>query len=200
MSEDLSPTVRSYLEGLPRGADSYPDCVAKGAVMRSVLDSLSFEDCMHRVPPAVAELLRHPPPVTSWVSEVHAVCVLMLARDRHFATDEAFLGWVKERNQALLHGPMYRVLMMVLSPSILVHGAERRWSAFHRGTKLRVEMMGSHAEARFLFPVGMWNALMIRALSIVLEVVLEGSGAKNVRMGLTALGPGTASVVASWSA
>jgi hypothetical protein len=83
--------MRSYLERLPLGVDSHPECEVKASVLRDVLATRSLGDVLDALPVPVRELVTDPPPINAWIREVHALVAMLAIRDRHFAPGAAGL-------------------------------------------------------------------------------------------------------------
>ena len=182
---DRVPTLASYLARLPRGVESYPEVTVKASVYRDALESLSLDECLGDLPGAVAELVRHPLPVTAWVPEVHSLAILIAIRDRHFATTAAGLdsyeAWVFERNSRLLKRPLYRALFLLVSPERLLSGVERRWSAFRRGTSARlVEKAVGLAEIEISHPPHLYDRCVERGMCGAFRAAASAAGARDV--------------------
>lgn len=130
------PSVDRYLERLPRGLSSHPECQVKASVYRDALASHGLESVISELPRELRELVLEPPPVSSWVPEVYANSIMMAIRDVHFEPGTvgvtAYSEWTRQRNLLLLTRPLYRALFLLLSPERLLKGLQRRWGAFRR--------------------------------------------------------------------
>lgn len=128
----MGTLLRDYLERLPRGLDSHPECTARAEPYREIWD---------RVPPpqrdAQVGLAWERYAGESWVPEVLASATTLCQRDS-LDDDDAFLRWCYAINVDLFRGPLLRGLMRVLSPTLVVMGGARRWGVLHRGTELQV--------------------------------------------------------------
>ncbi|MCZ7677693.1 MAG: hypothetical protein M5U28_02505 [Sandaracinaceae bacterium] len=158
MDPERFPSAAAYLARLPEGLASHPQCVVKASVLRDVADARPLgPDDLAALPGPVAQLVREPPPVSSWVPEVHALVAMIAIRDRHFAPGEiglsAYEEWTYERNKKLLARPLYRALFLLLSPERLLRNVGNRWAMFRRGSRLElVERSASSATVRLSFP------------------------------------------------
>ena len=98
------PSVRAYLERLPFGIDSHPECEVKASVLRDALASRALDSDLDALPAPVRELVRSLPPVSAWIREVHALVAMLAIRDRYFAPGPAGLEeyevWTRQRNRA----------------------------------------------------------------------------------------------------
>lgn len=184
MEPVLHPSVARYLALLPEGLASFPEAQAKGAILREVID-----DRLYRIEPAslpreLAALYRDPPTVSQWCPEVHFNALVLAVHDQYFAGadgEAAFDRWAYDRNRRMLDKPLYRILFSVASPSHLLHGVKRRWSAFRRGTELRVDSLdGTEGWLSLTHPPHLVTDLEARGLAGALRAALELSGGRNV--------------------
>jgi hypothetical protein len=131
--------VQRYLDGLPRGLDSHPAFLQKASVFRQFLELGSGVN-LGALPAPLADLARDPPPVTDWVSEVHATATYLGLADLQGWDDDALVARALQLNQRLLSSPLYRVLMLVVSAPMLIRGAADRWATMHKGIRLAVTL------------------------------------------------------------
>lgn len=175
------PIAAKYLARLPDGIRSYPDCQAKGSVLRSVLDTAPFALPTAGLPSEAAELVAAPPLPSEWMSEV--ILNVLLMAYQQLMPREQYLRWCYDRNRALLNTSLYRVLFLVVSPERLYVGMPQRWAAFRRGTKLQLaEMRGQVATLEYTFPRLLQDAdtceLMAEALSAAGDAATGGTGTR----------------------
>src|SRR5438874_8878947 len=129
--------MEAYLESLPNGLESFADHTQKVAFYRQFVEDHGLKARAAELPPEVARLVTHPDPVNAWISEARVNAVYLGACDLLFADDEGLIDAVYRMNVRVLRGPLYRIMMMVASPKVIVRNAESRWGAFHRGVRLK---------------------------------------------------------------
>lgn len=172
--------MNEYLGGLPLGLASYPEHRQKASVVRAFADAMPTTGLAALLPRELVPLLEPVPPGL-WIPEVHANALLLAQRDACVASDDDFIAGFHRANTALLTGPLYKLLMMVISPEFLISNAAQRWKVFHRGITLETsESRKGHALLRLSFPVGLLPPLLARGYSTAFEVALVAAGAKNV--------------------
>jgi uncharacterized protein (TIGR02265 family) len=194
------PSVARYLELLPDGEASYPECQVKASVLRSSLDERPLGRDVP-LPPAVRALVDHPPPVSVWVPEVHFNCTMLAVHEVHFAPplDAGYLDWVYERNVRLFKTPLYRALFLVLSPERLLVGLEKRWASFRRGTELRLAWQAPRdIELHIITPPNHYPQLVVDGMAQALRAAVSCAGAKNVRVDGAPISPTTVSCRIRW--
>lgn len=196
------PSVDAYIERLPGGTDAHPECQTKASVYRSSLADLPLHN-INKLPPIVQELIYHPPPVTAWVSEVQALCILLAVRDQHFSPDAsglvAYEEWVRRRNRQFLAQPLYRALFLVLSPEALLSGATRRWGALHRGTAFDVlKREKGMAELHMQYPPYVLSGIILLGIRGAFCAALDMAGARSLRMEIQEVSPTEAIFSARW--
>lgn len=197
----VHPYVRAYLGRLPDGLASYPKCQAKAALVRDLLESRPLDASGDDVPDGIRPMLANPPPVSSWVSEVHFVTAALAIYARYFGANDlvAYEEWICTRNMALFRKPLYRVLIALMSPERLLIGASKRWSAFHLGTTLSVvEHTEGSARLKIVFPAHLFGIEFLRGISAGLRAAVIVAGGRNVVTGVDEATPTSAEYWLSW--
>ena len=175
----LLPRLEAYLKGLPRGLDSYPDSQSKASAIRQFRRLAGAE--RPRMPDVLESLFHRPPPVSSWFSTVH-LQAFKLALTEHLSEAE-FIRTSYEINRELLSGPLYRVLMLVISPRILVNGAASRWAAVHRGNfTAHVEADERSAKIELRYPAYLVTPLLAEGIAAGIQAAIDIAGAKDGKM------------------
>jgi hypothetical protein len=194
-------SVASYLETLPDGERSYPECQVKASVLRSSLDERPFGRDVP-LPPALRALVDHPPPVSVFIPEVLFNCTMLAVHEVHFPPplDAGYLDWVYERNVRLLKAPLYRALFLVLSPERLLVGLEKRWASFRRGSELRlVRQEPRDIELHILTPPHLYPTLVAQGMMQALRAALTCAGGRSVRADGEQLSPTTLACRLRWA-
>lgn len=198
------PRVAQYIDALPEGLGSYPECEANGAAI----------DYMHSTYPDVGsqtglpELVRYyweNPKHRTWIPETVASTFYLALLDSHFANYEAYLDWSFESSSALFDTSWARVMMRLLSPTLVVLGAAKRWNAFHRGTTLETGAAKKYAETmrvtgELKYPANLFPTPMLDIFGRAFVAALEGSRAENAAYTLKETDNSTATFVVTWSA
>ncbi len=197
------PSLARYLERLPLGIDSHSTCLVKASVYRDALASKGLDAVLSELPEPVRELVEHPPPVSTWVREVHANSVMIALRDVHFEPGPEglsdYMEWTRQRNVLLLTRPLYRALFLLLSPERLLRGMERRWSAFRRGTQVRAERSGQgFVDLAVRYPSHLYEETALAGMRGALVAALEASGAQDVHVELSDFGEREARYRGTW--
>lgn len=192
--QDLDPAIYpravAHLERLPAGIESHPDatCVA------DVLDVLLEDFPQFRRPPGVSarvqEWLDQEYTSGMWVPEMRIVTTQLMARDLYFRDDEHFVAWSHDMSVRVFKKPLYRMLMYVLSPTLVLMGAQKRWSRFRRGSTMsgRPHEDGSYTLA-VDHPDGIYSPMLLDGLGASYQAALEAAGAKNVDVAVVASEP-----------
>jgi hypothetical protein len=177
----LRPSITSYLDRLPAGIASYPECLVKASVFRNALEVKPLGPEV-ALPPEVRALVDHPPPVSVWIPEVQFNVITLAVRDAHFGEDDrdGYLGWVLDQNRKLLGTPLYRALFLLVSPERLLHGLEKRWGTFRRGTVLRLHAQApGQVELRLVTPPFLRTTMSLEGMAMALRAALERAGARD---------------------
>lgn len=185
MSLDPSkfPRASRYLEVLPAGLDSYPECQMQA----------SIQDDLRQQFPAIARAAGLPAPLLDalngrhqdgWYPEVVGNALFLLVRDLAVDDDGQFLAWHHGAMARLFEKPLFRALMLVLSPTLVIMGAANRWHHFHRGTDLGVAPVTRVSNqfstvATLTNPPEIFTELILRMHCLTFQAALEASRAKE---------------------
>lgn len=174
----MGPALRAYLDRLPEGLDSYPECRAKASLYRSILETLPIDDT--RLPEALRDLLRRPRPVTDWIPEVHSHAVLISQYDQHFRDLPSFVRHCYAAQRELWASKIYAFMMRFVSPVRLLASASQRWGQFHRGSELVAERSGERAAIlRLTVPPHIYDEVALVGLTEGLRAVIDSSGTRS---------------------
>lgn len=173
-SEADLPRVDAYLAGLPGGLDAHPACVAKGALVRNLLDGQPVDELARRLPSPLGRLALDQPIGSDWVPEAHLTALYLALADVRGLRDEDLLAFARERNRLLFRSPAYRFLMEVVSPATLIRFGAQRWGNFHRGTTLDLDGVSDDGVRFSLrFPERLLPPLMLRVYAQAFVAALE---------------------------
>jgi hypothetical protein len=194
------PCVAEYLAGLPEGLDSHPDCLAKASLYRSLLDGRSLRGAdVATLPDPMRKLIEDPPPISTWIPEVHSHSVMLAVCDLCFADVDAFARYAYVTQRRLFEGRLYRALFRFAAPPMLLRGAALRWGGFHRGSQLLVEsMQAERATIRLRHPPHLYDAISRRGLREGLRAILGLTRATNAAIEELDASPTGARVQVSW--
>jgi hypothetical protein len=192
---------RRYVDTLPSGLASHPQCEQKASILREAVRGLDVDALARALPDELAELVRTPPPVSNWVSEVKATAIMLASIDACFAaSEERFLEHVRMGNVKMLSSPLYRALFLVVSPARVLRGMSARWTALHRGTSF-VPLDTDDARGRtfrLTFPSRLMPREVCRLRCVSIEVALALAGAHEPRVELRELAETHATFVGTW--
>lgn len=193
------PRLERWLAGVPRGLDSYPEAVAKGSLVRSVLDGQRGEELLPGLPGPLRRYVTDPPMAGEWLPEAHLAALIHAVSDLRHMSDEDVWTWVRAGNRALFSSPAYRILMMVVSPGSMIRYAARRWENWHRGTRLEAGAVSDEGvRLRLSFPVGLFDPPLLRDYCEAFAAALEMAHAADPKVRIVESGPGRATYLASW--
>lgn len=179
------PLLAGYLESLPRGLDSYPDYQQKASVYRQTFHRRTSAMLAPLLPPPLARLLTEPLPISAWLPEVHANALFVALYETHYKDEEAFLRDGRETGRRLFTGPLYKILMALTSPALVVRRANTGWTAMHRGIALDARLAGDKAATVHLtFPRGLTPRVAALSYASAFHAALEAAGAKRVECAL----------------
>jgi len=172
------PIASSYLRRLPRGLDSYPECQAKGSVLRAGIDTAPVTLDRSALPPALAALVAAPPLPTEWFAEVHLNTIMLAYQDS--VPPAVWERWTYDRNRNLLDRPLYRILFSLISPERLFTGMSGRWGTFRRGSQLSLlSKTDGVARVELRFPAYLHDENTMRAASTAMRAAGDAAGGKT---------------------
>lgn len=199
MPGDLT-ALNAYIAGLPNGLDSYPDHLQKAAVFRQFIAEQPLQIHLDLLPAVLRGLIRSPPPVGTWMPEVHATAGYLALRGLLFESDALFVDYAYRMNRRLLEGPIYWVLFKLLSPEKVVRAAESRWGQMHRGIGLTMTFPEPRvAAATMTFPAGLVPDVITRCYATAFRAAVEVAGGRNVAFELVKSQPTAAEYRGRWA-
>ncbi len=190
--------VLAYLERMPDGLASHPECRAKASIYRSAMADLDVSGATPPLPAPLVELLTRPAPSGDWIPEAYNNALHLALADLHFENDDDFVDRAYEANRALFRSPMHRALMLLASPQRVLNGARKRWRAFHLGTRFELETDGNTAQVVLSYPVGLHDLLMLQCFAVAFRAAVEAARGKNVSVELTQVSPARAEFAGRW--
>lgn len=196
------PRTDQYLRQLPDGLDSYPEAARKGEFLHVLLGELATVVEPTDLPAPLGDYMTDPPKV--FIPEVHSNTLYTIARDVFYDSDEALLATQFKVSSAVFRNPLYRAIMLVMSPSLLCMGATRRWGTFRRGTKLTVYSLREEkdrivAEGRLEYPPRLFDHMLALTALTSLRAALHAARTRDLETGLLEVGENEARSRFSWS-
>jgi hypothetical protein len=198
------PSASAYLRSLPAAWDSFPGCRVRALVFEHI--GKQHSDLAQAAPDGpLRQLLKKRVESNEWVPEVVGQVANLMVRDRYFASDEAYCEWTYEMSLNSFGKPLLRQLMRLMSPSLLVLGAAKRWSALHVGSELStsaVRNLGERLEVtgHLQFPEGVFPELFLVGLCPAFRAAMSLSRGRDVTVTLAARKPSSADYVVNWAA
>lgn len=192
------PIASQYLAALPNGEASHPQCMVKGSVLRSLVETSPVPFPVKELPASLATLLESPPLPNEWVSEVR-FNTLMLAHEELMPTS-VFREWVYSRNRRLFNSSLYRILFLVVSPERLLSQMSSRWSAFRKGTELTiVDRTSKHFLVDVSYPSFLYEQRVLANVCVAVTAALDAAGAHHPRVTVADIGETKARFDIRWA-
>ncbi len=175
-------TMHDYLERLPNGIDSYPDCQMKASFLQEKFSSPPVPFDRARLPPVLQNLLNNPPPASVFVPTVHMFALNHALLDAMGGDEDAFERHTVDANRRQLTSPLYRAMFLFVSPKNLINNADARWGKVHRGVTLSSEVTGERSfRGSLTFPEHLAFPLLLTMWAAIFKLGIELAGAKNVK-------------------
>lgn len=196
---DALPRVAAYERSLPDGLGSYPQCRVRTVVVRASVDR--FPGVLGRagVDPGFSEQVGSHVARDEWMPETLAVALALLCRDAEFSGDDAFLNWHYELSSEIFKQRLYRALMYVVSPTLVVLGAQKRWGAFRQGSTLSAKVTRNEGEASLEFPSHLYPELTLRGFGEAFQAALVAARARGPSVELIDVTPRSARWTMRWT-
>jgi hypothetical protein len=195
---DSLPLTAAYVRALPHGLDSYPKCRVRTAVTQMVIERFPQALDHSGVDRAFAQRLRTAVSQGEWMPETLGTTLRILTRDTVFASDDEYDEWNFQIAGELFARPFYRVLMYVVSPTLVMLGAQRRWSAFREGTTLAAKPHASGGEVVLTFPPHLYTPLVVAGFGQAFRASLVAARARGVTVALEDVQPDRARWSVTW--
>jgi hypothetical protein len=192
------PRTAAYVAGLPAGLDSYPKCRVRTAVTRLIIERFPQALDHAGLEKAFVDQLRGALERGEWMPETMGTATRILTRDAVFESDAQYNDWTFEIANELFARPFYRALMYVMSPSLVMLGASRRWNAFREGTTLTSKSAGNGGDITLTFPPHLYTPLVLEGFGHAFRASLAAARARDVRVELAEVSADRARWVAGW--
>lgn len=185
LDPERMPRAAAYLAALPHGLQSFPGCRVREITVEPYARAFGALAEEPGLPAPVVDLFAGISSGPSYPEVVFQVAHLVV-RDRVFADDASFHEWIFNANALLFDKPILRNLMRLVSPTLVVLGAAKRWAAFHDGSELfadRVVTGDERAEtlSHLKYPKGLFPDVFLRGLEHAFMAALLASRARDPR-------------------
>jgi hypothetical protein len=199
------PLATAYVEGLPAGSNSFPSCRVRALVFEAIAKDFPQLGQSELPDPLLGALLRGQLDPNTWIPEVTGQIANLMVREECFETEAEFHAWTYGLNSRMFDKPFLRSVMRLMSPTLLVMGAAKRWSMVHEGTRLNstpVRDAGGRklTTGELRFPAGLFHASFLEALTPAFSAALAVARGRDVKVRLAHSGAGTADYEVSWAA
>jgi hypothetical protein len=198
------PRAAEYVSALPQELESFGQCGARSVLFEPLVRDFSRLATETSLPQQVSDLLSGRLSRQRRVPEVVFQTASLTIRDLAFADDAAFYRWIFTTSQETFDAPLVRNLMKLVSPSLTVLGATKRWSAFHEGTDAipgATEVVNGRSETRveLRYPEGVFSRTFLGGLTQAFLAAIMAARAKEPRVELETVESGRSLYLASWA-
>jgi hypothetical protein len=191
--------MEAYLAPLPGGLAAYPECQAKGILVRTLIADEAHAGAAAELPGPIRRLVEEPPMASEWIPEVQYLALAYALADAAGQEDDALLAGVRDRDRHMFELPAYKILMAASSPSSLMRAVDQRWGTFHRGSMLELEGIADDGVRLGLrFPRGLFDGFHLRWFAESFLASLDLSAAVAPRVEIMEARAGYARYKAAW--
>lgn len=181
---DALARTAAYVAALPGGLDAYPRCRVRTAVTREITEQFPSVLDHPGIDSGTRTLLRQSIDQGEWMSDAQGMVVRLLVRDVVFQTDDEYNRWYFDVAARLFAKPFYRVLMYVVSPTLVMLGAEKRWGTFREGSSLTARIDRNVGNVELRFPAHLYPELILRGFGEAFRASLAAARARNPKVEL----------------
>jgi hypothetical protein len=192
------PLTAAYMADLPGGVSAHPECQVRTTVSREILTE--FPDLLERegIHADMVRTLRNAVGSGQWMPETLGVALRLATRDVMIDSDTKYLEWTYDVSSRVFAERLYRVLMYVLSPTLVLLGAGRRWNAFRSGTTLTATIEQNGGKVELSFPPNLYPELILRGFGEAFRASLVAARARDPHVVLTGHAIGSARWDVTW--
>lgn len=193
--KETLPRTSAYVAALPGELDAYPRSRVRTAVTREITEQ--FPQVLEHpgIAGPVRDRLRKSIDQGEWMPDAEGMAIRMLVRDVVFDTDAEYHRWYFEIAARVFAKPLYRVLMYVVSPTLVMLGATRRWATFREGSTLTSKVERNQGVAELTFPEGLYPELTLVGFGEAFRASLSAARARSPRVELVE----TTAVLGRWT-
>src|SRR6185503_698302 len=150
------------------------------------------------IDPAVVELIQSSIQRHEWMPEAYGLLVRLIVRDIVFHTDAEYHRWYYDIAGKIFAKPVYRMLMYVVSPTLVMLGAQKRWAAFREGTTLSAKIDRNQGEIELKFPEKLYPELILVGFGEAFRASVVAARARNAKVELVEVAAECARWKVSW--
>jgi hypothetical protein len=192
------PRTARYLAQLPAGLASFPECEAKGSVVRKVHEFSRMP--LAGLPRPLQHQLDAPESATTWVPQCHTLALILAMVESRGLAGAQESAWIREAATHLFSSPMYQILMWAATPRMVFKAANVRWRAFFRGNTLTSHVEAREATVYLDAPTGLFNHDLALVFVDVIHAAVNYTrdDAGSARVALSRFEPGIIEYAGAW--
>lgn len=196
------PRAAAYLAQLPAGMDSYPKCQVRVDGRSNLPKDFSDLAATPGLPSPVGRFLRGDV-AEIWMPEVISVTAMSMARDAKLADDDELRAWCFRDAMQVFDSPLNKMLMKVMSPTLVVMGAAKRWNIWRLGSTLTARPVAGKADRLgtqidLCYPEHLYDDVSLTQLGQVFVAAVIASNGKDPQLNRRLVSSGSARFDVSW--
>jgi hypothetical protein len=169
------PRLSQFLNTLPNGASSYPECQGKASMFHIALQLHPIEEVPVGFPDHLRRYLGNEVLPNQWVSEVDYILFSIAMAEIHGWDNDGMRRFWYRVMDRINTSAMYGLLFRFLSARMLVTTVASRWSSFHLGTTCRAEKTAGGLKMTLGYPRGLFPELIVHGYVGVFEALASHS-------------------------
>jgi hypothetical protein len=199
LDRDAYPSLARYLDALPDGLASYPECKTRGTLVSSAVFGHVASSFPRGLPAPLRALIVAPPLPGAWVPAVHSDAVFFAICDRHHPTGDEVLAWTRERTLRTAQSKMYRALTRIVGPGMLLRMVGHTHAMFQRGTEMTATSIPGGMKLVLSHPPYLHCGLNHLANVAMIEALIGLATTSQAQVEMPTSAPTYAEYLARWS-
>lgn len=196
------PRASAYLERLPHGIGSYPECQVRVDGRANLPKHFGALAETPGIPLPLREFLEGKVS-EAWMPEVISVTALAMGRDAILESDDDLRDWCFRDAMDVFDSPLNKMLMKVMSPTLVVMGAAKRWNHWRLGSNLTASPVKQkddrlETEIELVYPERLYDDTSRTQLGQVFVAAVIASSGKEPQIVHELVSPGTSHYRVSW--
>lgn len=158
---DAFPRLQAYVNSLPDGFQSFPECQGKASLFAIALQLQPVTNLPPGVPPHLQKYFDTKLPPNQWVPELDYCLFSLLMAEIHNWDNVGMRRFWNRVMDHINNSAMYGLLFRFLSARMLVTTVASRWSSFHKGTTCVAEKTAEGLVITLGWPAGLFPELIV---------------------------------------
>ncbi|RYE99784.1 MAG: hypothetical protein EOO77_34995 [Oxalobacteraceae bacterium] len=196
----MYPSLKAYFDTMPQGILTHPSAQTRAFYSIELRKRLGTKLAESKLPFTLKQALLASWKPDDWIPATTYAALSCICADTLWRTQQEFHAGMYETASVMYASMLFRAVMFIMSPSLMMMGAASRWNGFHKGTSLRAEA-ATKTSGRFIlgYPSKLFAEPCLRSLGATFDCAISGAGAKNFTYKMTDVSDSNAVYQMTWS-